>query len=273
VNEFLKKGFEDGRLGLSEIKNIFENIITYIPRATFAPDQTNEILVHFKVVYDVLKLIQRCNPEAIPPHFKITHKFQQFRAFEECIQFISSLHHLSYEISFLLFLNIKEGSGPLKNLFNKLVTFLENGEERKFPEEIKEKLNGSRYLTDSDELGDNIPRVADHAAREYHNSMLTEAQLEQTKIFKKNLEAQLSYLPFLEKGKDSKILLQRTVDQNKRYLIEVNKLKNRKMEKLDDFLEMLENVRLIGIQGFYENARKLEETILSYRYSFSFMDQ
>jgi hypothetical protein len=267
MNAFLERS-QDRKDWFFEIMSLFQILITYIPKVNFSADKIQEQLVHFKVVYDMLKFIQRYNPEVISPQFKNSLLFPQLRAFEESVRLISSLHHLIYDASWLLFLNIKEKPSGVRNFFDKVISIFDEAERRELPKEIKEALNGSRYLTDANEHWEE----PDHEDQDY-NSMLTEAHLEQSRIFEEKLKAQFSYLSYLEKGKDGQILLQKVVDQNNRYLIHIENLKNTKHEKSDVFWEMLVNLRFIGMRDFDERATDLKETVLSYLYSFSFEDQ
>ncbi|PLW46420.1 hypothetical protein PCASD_05498 [Puccinia coronata f. sp. avenae] len=62
MNAFLERS-QDRKDWFFEIMSLFQILITYIPKVNFSADKIQEQLVHFKVVYDMLKFIQRYNPE------------------------------------------------------------------------------------------------------------------------------------------------------------------------------------------------------------------
>jgi hypothetical protein len=128
---FLKIGSQEEGNEAFEIIQLFEDVMNYIPRAKFLANGKKEKLVHYKVLYDILKFIYRYNPELISIDFKNSVTFQQFQVFEECITLISSLQHINYELSRLTLEKIKLYKSPGKYLGHQITKSLQDASAKR----------------------------------------------------------------------------------------------------------------------------------------------
>jgi hypothetical protein len=91
MEKFLQTGFQAAGNGVLPIGSLFEDIITYIPDANFNQELDPKLLVHYKLVHDLLMFIQKYHPEAISQHFEQSTGFQNLVKFKENIIRISRL--------------------------------------------------------------------------------------------------------------------------------------------------------------------------------------
>ncbi|OAV90135.1 hypothetical protein PTTG_11887 [Puccinia triticina 1-1 BBBD Race 1] len=81
--EFLTKASPERASPLSEMKNLLENIIEYIPEVFVqGKKMTEQVIIHLKVMCDMEKFIQRYYPELFSNNFKQSVKFQQLQSFD-----------------------------------------------------------------------------------------------------------------------------------------------------------------------------------------------
>ncbi|OAV91537.1 hypothetical protein PTTG_27939 [Puccinia triticina 1-1 BBBD Race 1] len=146
--EFLEKASLDRTSSSSEMRDLLKNTISYIATANFEDNQQDEVLIHFKLVYEILRIIQQYYPGVISNEFKKSITFHQLQTFKEDIEMISSLKHLVYTESNLFLLNFKEEETRL-SFWKKLGEFLLNRQHPIYTvAQFKETLTGANYLTD-----------------------------------------------------------------------------------------------------------------------------
>ncbi|KAA1069068.1 hypothetical protein PGT21_010733 [Puccinia graminis f. sp. tritici] len=148
---FLRIASPDKETSASHVEHLLEELMDYIPRVKFLKNLPSKILIHFKLMYDMIKFILREYPEVISKEFKESITFHKLCAFQESVGLISSLNHFMYEQSYLFFLNLKEEPKviTLWNKFNEWGLNDQTEKQVKITEQLKEKLKGSSYLTDS----------------------------------------------------------------------------------------------------------------------------
>jgi hypothetical protein len=208
--KFIKIGFQCRGNGKSKIVNILTDIITYIPKAKFEhehlKDSSSMALVHYKVLYDMLKFIQKYNPEVSSPHFKESLIFKQLQTFEELIRFISSLHHFRYVVFKLLFQNLRKE------------------DYQSFSEKIQETIKGSYYLTDSYHLLNISPFHQDNNYQENHWPLYNSSWDEMETFLEGILETNPKLNQIL-KGKTYSNSKSQVIFQGKKYLGQEAKLR------------------------------------------------
>ncbi|KAA1069072.1 hypothetical protein PGT21_010799 [Puccinia graminis f. sp. tritici] len=231
-------------------------------------NQPEKILVHLKLLYDMSKFLHRYHPEVVSNELKESAiTFHQLRAFEESVGLISTLNHFLYEQSYLFFLNLKEEPKDI-SLWNRFKRWVLNDQTNyqavKLPEQLKEKLKGSSYLTDS-----NTDRRVDvdidpeslqelERSPEYVNFY---SQFPKEMIF-----------DFEKGGSLSAVSLQRCEDQYLRYLVQVKKLKELEDSSITnntDFSKFIEHFELMGMANFRTSQQALREQIEKYSDAFN----
>jgi hypothetical protein len=263
VNEFLKRLSQVGGYK-SSIKSLFKKIITYIPRAKFSPDQKKEQLVHFKVLYDMLRFIYQNNPEVTSSHFKKSLAFQHFQAFEECIGFISTLHNYEYVVSTLILKNIQSNHSRNKYIgyqSKEKYIYFRFSQYQNLPDEMKQKLKGSYYLanfhhkfiSNFDQGGEYKGNIVVFPSASTISNQVQELRRE--------IELAHPYVQSFTKGKSSaEHSLKKIVFQHAQYYIQVSNLRGEN-EDHSDLLNLIETLYSTGKEDFLLSAESFKNSI------------
>jgi hypothetical protein len=265
---FLRIALPNRATSAAQIKTLLEDLVDYIPKLNVEENQPERILVHLKLLYDMIKFIQKYHPEEISNVVvKESITFHQLRAFEESVGLISTLNHFLYEQSYQFFLNLKEEPKDI-SLFNRFKKWVLNDQTNhqliKFPEQLKEKLKGSNYLTDS-----NTDRRLD-----VDISPETLQELERSPEYVNFCIRFPKEIIFdFEKGEQlSRVSLQRCEEQYLQCLIQLKKLKeleHSSITKNSDFSKFIKNFELMGMANFRTSQQTLRELIGKYSDSFN----
>lgn len=276
---------QGGRLpdGGSEMGSLFQDIISYIPKAELTGEekQAEERLVHFKVLYDMLRFIYRHNshPERMISGLEGQKSLLQLRTFEECIRFISSLNHFGYEVSKLFLLNLRHEDSLLELLGHHFSNMVRDGtttQRPNLPDEIREKLMGSHYLTDAHQQPKEPPsssfgKSPQDTSQEDDAALVEEVFTENAK-FKETLISTYPYVSSFQKGKEvGERLQQETEAQHKRYLIQYYKLvQSSSPSGLPSraILDLVDSLTSAAIVHAKQSAKFLVDTIDPYRDDF-----
>ncbi|KAA1123625.1 hypothetical protein PGTUg99_021668 [Puccinia graminis f. sp. tritici] len=267
--DFLRIALPNKATSVAQIKTLLGDLVAYIPKVMVGENQPEKILVHLKLLYDMVKFLHRYHPEVVSNELKESAiTFHQLRAFEESVGLISTLNHFLYEQSYLFFLNLKEEPKDI-SLWNRFKKWVLNDQTNyqavKLPAQLKEKLKGSSYLTDS-----NPDRRVDV---DIDSEGLQELERSPEYVnFYSQFPKEMIF-DFVKGGSLSAVSLQRCEDQYLRYLFQLKKLKELEDSSITnnygDFSKFIEHLELMGMANFRTSQQALREQIEKYSDAFN----
>ncbi|OAV93810.1 hypothetical protein PTTG_01639 [Puccinia triticina 1-1 BBBD Race 1] len=225
-------------------------------------------LAHYKVVYDMARLIQRKYPQVISDEFKQSEEFQQLWALEETIGMFSSVSHFwYYDLGQLFPIHITSNAQLLETLAKRYkmdpdkrpIDF--TWESDKF-EDCKALLDpdGLTYMSDLMRKDRRISRFnLDANGRRVDREHETVAKLRRSQRFQ-------GFLQHFERaasvcGREGKQFPQASKEiveeQYLRYLVQLKKLKDIHNPASDSFSKTIEMLELIVLAKFDKYQKQL----------------